>query len=158
MTGGQQKPRDAFPVPPAIENLSPIRVADLALGTTHRGRVLRGRLITPLHKPYFASQSAMTVLEDDLGAVVKLAVYNCAESELRFLTEGSILAVKEPYYKVASDGTFMVRVDNPLEIAKLQRLGSQTSSELRDEGNTSFKMANHGSGGGLRQRQHRHSC
>jgi glycine cleavage system pyridoxal-binding protein P len=34
--------------------------------------------------------------------------------------KGQAVAIIEPYYKLATDGTFLVRVDNPAEVGAMQ--------------------------------------
>lgn len=52
--------------PPAMEHCSQIMIDDLEVGATHRGSVLKGRLITQAIK----MQSVQSVLEDAAGDVV----------------------------------------------------------------------------------------
>jgi hypothetical protein len=60
------QPRKAgFAPKPSFEECSPILIEDLEIGV-HRGRMLRGRLITKAIK----MQSVQSVLEDEAGGVV----------------------------------------------------------------------------------------
>ena len=110
--------------PPALASLQPVAVAELQPGHTHRGCVLRGRLIVPP----LALRGLVTLLEDDAGGVVKLVVYNllppggdlsAAQRErtaARVLPKHARLAVLEPLF-ILLDGTYGVRVDDPRELA-----------------------------------------
>lgn len=39
--------------------------------------------------------------------------FECAE---RLFAPGTIIAIREPFYKIMADGTHAVRVDNPNEV------------------------------------------
>lgn len=60
-----RKPME-YAKPPAMEHCSRIMIQDLEVGATHRGSVLKGKLITQATK----MQSVNSVLEDVAGDVV----------------------------------------------------------------------------------------
>ena len=61
----------------SLQGLRPIRLTDLNVDQTHRGRVLFGTLcVDP-----FKISGAMTVLEDDQGLAVRVVIYNVPASE-----------------------------------------------------------------------------
>lgn len=64
------KPVSRASQPRPFGQLSPIAVRDLQPGTTHRGRVLRGKLIV---EPILMTSIA-TLLEDEQGGVVRVSV------------------------------------------------------------------------------------
>ncbi|EFJ53047.1 hypothetical protein VOLCADRAFT_85918 [Volvox carteri f. nagariensis] len=117
------KSKADFPEPQPLERCTPILISELQLGMTHRGRVLRGRLLV---KPVLMT-ALSTVLEDENGDTVMVSVYNLLPSNLagvpglrageRALPEGRHVAIIEPFYKRMADGTQGVRVDNPREAA-----------------------------------------
>ena len=58
-----------FPAPPPLSSLTPVSVARLLPGTTHRGRVLRGTIIAlPIH-----SGCPQTLVEDEDGDAVMVS-------------------------------------------------------------------------------------
>src|SRR5207248_9157266 len=97
------------------------------------GRFLLCRVIEKCMK----FMALTTIVEDPEGDVERLALYNWApqSSELMsidkassYLPVGTILAVKNPYYKIAGDGLTIIRSDNPAEIEVINR----DSELLRD--------------------------
>lgn len=121
--GDARKPL-SLAVPPLLASLQSVTVAELQPGHTHRGRVLRGKLIVPP----LALRGLTTLLEDDAGAVLKLVVYNLLPSggnqsaaqrertAARVLPNHTRIAVLEPLFKLLADGTYGVRVDDPREL------------------------------------------
>ena len=108
---------------PALESLRPLSIAQLQPGSTHRGFVLRGRLLVPP----LPQAGALSLLEDATGAVVKLSVYNVltagaqsiAQREraaARVLPKSARVAIIEPFFKLMRDGSYGVRVDDPREV------------------------------------------
>ncbi len=63
---GGVKSADDFPSPPPMERCTAITVSELQPGMTHRGRVLRGRLIT---KPLLMT-ALTSIMEDENGDIV----------------------------------------------------------------------------------------
>ena len=124
------KPVDEFPRPPSMDHCTPIHVLSLKPQNTHRGRLLRGTLaVQPA-----VLLSVQSLLEDELGNLVMVSFYNalpgvpqdrdsqCYAAESLF-SQGRRLAILEPYYKLAADGNFLIRVDNPLEVVWLDTIG-----------------------------------
>lgn len=62
----------------------------------------------------------MTILGDDKGAAVKIALYNVwwANSEhcSECFPKGMLIGIKEPFLKLFADSTIGIRVDNPSDI------------------------------------------
>ncbi|KAI7775561.1 hypothetical protein LA080_006572 [Diaporthe eres] len=142
--------------PPSIEpmsSLTPILLHDLKIEIHHRGRLL---IVKTFCEPIRIS-SIQNAIEDVRGAVDRLSVYNLPSTSPmdRVLPKGAIVAVKEPYFKATADGSVMVRVDHPSDIVLLEphdslvpsqwRRGpkaAKTASQLKEEGNTAFKLGN----------------
>ena len=128
----------------------PIYVSNLVVDNTHTGRILRGRVIVPV----LVMSSAMTLLEDETGAVVKVSVYNALPPGLEgppklaaakaYLKEGTLLAVLDPYYKTAMDGSRIIRVDDPSDIVFVDDVGPKSAIDLRVE----VSSPSHGRGTG----------
>jgi hypothetical protein len=144
-------------VPPAylpcttpLDDLKPIMIEDLRLETHHRGRYLILRSITPPNR-----MTAILVLaEDERGDVTLLQLYQ-QENEANHpatdvVDKGSILLVKEPYFKVTASGDYSLRVDHLSDVVfltndntmspaswrpRLQEI-SRSADTLKLEGNT----------------------
>lgn len=132
----------ACSVPP--EKLNPISFNELKIGEVHLGRVVYGTLCADAYR----ISGIMTLLEDDNGLAVRLAIYNAATSQediKRLFPRGDKVAVKEPYFKIASDGGLLIRVDNPANVLKFAiEKGKRTElhvdvDDLRKEGNRCFR-------------------
>ncbi|GLC48877.1 Mitochondrial import receptor subunit TOM70 [Pleodorina starrii] len=143
---GDVKSAADFPAPPPMESCTPISVSELRVGVTHRGRVLRGKLIA---RPVLMT-GLSTLLEDENGDVVRLAVYNLIPAlgglagmvaGAKALPEGRAVAVLEPFFKRMADGTTGVRVDNPLELVFLDSLDPADAASLQDDGRRHFQAA-----------------
>ncbi|OQU93599.1 SET domain-containing protein [Cladophialophora immunda] len=121
----QYNMRSSF-VPPAyppcispFSDLKKIMIKDLLLETHHRGTYLLVRSTTPPDK----MNAIMTIVEDELKDVVMLQLYyqegdnDCAIEDIA--GEGMILIVREPYFKLMSDGEHGVRVDHLSDVIYL---------------------------------------
>ncbi|TLD17997.1 hypothetical protein PspLS_10479 [Pyricularia sp. CBS 133598] len=133
-----------------LSSLVPIMLRDLTLETQHRGRVL---IVRAFSKPAKLT-SIQNAIEDELGDVDRLAIYNfppTAEPN-KVLPQGAVVAIKEPYYKRTADGGLFVRVDHPSDFVTLNP-GSSIIPEslathkpranpsllqLKGDGNTAF--------------------
>lgn len=142
--------------PPSIEpisSLTPILLRDLKLEIHHRGRVL---IVKTFCEPIRVS-SFQNAVEDVQGDVDRLSVYNLPPASPidKVLPKGTIVAVKEPYFKATADGGVMVRVDHPSDFVLLEPRDSlvpsewrrapkaaTTGSELKEKGNAAFKQGN----------------
>ncbi|KAH8845485.1 hypothetical protein MCOR27_007106 [Pyricularia oryzae] len=134
-----------------LSTLVPIMIRDLRLETQHRGRVLIVRAFCHPTK----LTSIQNAIEDELGDVDRLAIYNLPQTVEpdAVLPQGAVVAIKEPYYKRTADGGLFVRVDHPSDFVRL-RPGSSiipdslathktkadpSVLELKEDGNTAFK-------------------
>lgn len=128
-------------------------LSELLVESHHLDRMIIVRTITP---PYVGA-GAVAIVEDEWGNAEKLAIYNQGDaSVLSAVEEGSILLIKEPYYKFSGDKDFMICVDQPQDVRQL-RPGPddelipeafrkeeeyQTASEWRDAGDRAFMQKN----------------
>lgn len=58
-------------------------------------------------------------VEDHLGYEVDISIYNFdtkGESCTRIFAKGTVIYVKEPYFKIAMAGNENIRIENPLDI------------------------------------------
>lgn len=134
-----------------LSSLVPIHLRDLTLETQHRGRVL---IVRAFCEPNWMV-SIQNAVEDELGDVDRLAIYNLlptAEPNA-VLPRGAVVAIKEPYYKYTADGGVFVRVDHPTDFvllkpgnsiiprrfdARIKQIG-QSAIRLKEEANSKFK-------------------
>ncbi|KAK1585441.1 TPR domain-containing protein [Colletotrichum navitas] len=146
----------ALSYPPSVKpvaELSPMHLDDLLVENHHEDKYLILRTICPPHK----GAGTITIVEDDHGNTDKLALYNQGSSTiLQAVPEGSVILLKEPYYKFNGDDDFMLCVDHPSDVILLrhgpddtlipgnfrQAPGSQVASEWRDAGDVAFISKN----------------
>lgn len=106
-------------VPPAyapcitpLDGLKPIFINCLQLETHHRGNYLLLRSMTPPSR----MTALMVIVEDEHGDGSVLQLYQQEDEDVRPATSvidvGTVIVVKEPYFKVMSDGDYGLRVDH----------------------------------------------
>lgn len=94
-------------------------------------------------------KAAHSIIEDEAGGIVRVSFYNFTPDGLSFTRRKSIaeslfpirkmVAIIEPYYKDAQDGTQIVRVDNFAEdVIFPDHLGPSCSEGWRAEGKVHF--------------------
>jgi hypothetical protein len=94
-----------------------MRLDELHIESRHDGKRLIVRAVTP---PYKGSGTVI-IVEDEFGNGDKLGIYNQSESSILYsVSEGSILAIKEPYYKYCGENDNMISVDHPSDIILLE--------------------------------------
>jgi hypothetical protein len=115
-------------IPPAylpcttpINQLRGVAIKDLQLETHHRGTYLLLRSITPPSR----MTAIMAIMEDENGDVITLQLYQQEDEDTRAATDivnvGTLLLVKEPYFKVMGDGDYGLRVDHLSDIVHLEK-------------------------------------
>ncbi|KAJ4988889.1 TPR domain-containing protein [Stagonosporopsis vannaccii] len=114
-------------IPPAylpcttpIAQLTPILIRQLTLETHHQGRYLLLRAITPPNR-----MTAIIVLAADRTEdVAVLQLYQHEDEDARPATDvvdvGTMLLVKEPYFKVMASGDYGLRVDHLSDIVHIE--------------------------------------
>ncbi|KAJ3398879.1 hypothetical protein HDV05_002197, partial [Chytridiales sp. JEL 0842] len=131
-----------------LAECAPIYINGLKLNTTHRSRVLKGKIIARV----FCMTNVHTIIEDDMGDVVKIsfpippirrlknAGYDVESAAIleSIYPMGSRLAIIEPFYKIFQDNTFGVRVDSIEEVVSLNEK-EKTMDEWKEEGNKHYK-------------------
>ncbi|KAL1895870.1 hypothetical protein Sste5346_004967 [Sporothrix stenoceras] len=107
------------PCTKALFDLTSISIDELLLETHHRGRALVARTFSLPNR----ITAIQTAIEDEYGNVERLAVYNLLPGVKpeTFFPPGTIVAIKEPYYKRTADGGMFVRVDHPSDLVFLPR-------------------------------------
>ncbi|GBB90130.1 hypothetical protein RclHR1_00170034 [Rhizophagus clarus] len=104
-----------------------ISINDMQIDNVHTGRFLLCRVIDKC----FKLTALSTIVEDPEGDVERLSLYNwvpqsatslgftSVDQVSRYLPVGTILIVKNPFYKIASDSFPMIRSDDPSEIVMI---------------------------------------
>ena len=93
-----------------VARLHPIRLSELVVAKTHRGRCLFGRIVSEA----IVMTSATVLIQDIDGKLEPLAVYGLAD--LTELANGRYVAILEPFYKIRADQTTGIRVDDPSDL------------------------------------------
>lgn len=110
-----------LPCSTPMTELKPVAIKNLSLETHHRGTYLLLRSITSPHR----MTAIMAVMEDENGDVILLQLYQQEDESNRSPTDivnvGTVLLVKEPYFKVMGDGEYCIRVDHLSDVIHLKR-------------------------------------
>ncbi|KAJ0158241.1 hypothetical protein CTA2_12008 [Colletotrichum tanaceti] len=94
-----------------------MRLDELLVENHHEDRYLILRTIAP---PYTGA-GTITIVEDEHGNTDKLVLYNQGRSTiLQAVPEGSVILLKEPYYKFNGGDDFMLCVDHPSDAILLR--------------------------------------
>lgn len=115
-------------VPPAylpcttpMAELQHVAIKDLQLETHHRGTYLLLRSITPPSR----MTAIMAIMEDENGDVMMLQLHQQEDETKRAASDivnvGTIILVKEPYFKLMADGEYGLRVDHLSDVIYLQK-------------------------------------
>jgi hypothetical protein len=110
-----------LPCTTPLSQLTPITIRQLRLETHHRGKYLLLQAITPPNR-----MTGILVLGADVNEdAVILQMYQQEEEKLCATTEivdtGTVLLVKEPYYKRAASGDYAIRVDHLSDVVRIEK-------------------------------------
>ena len=99
-------------------------IRNLTVGKCYPGKFILCRIIAGSYQ----MTSVMTVVEDPLGTVERLCLFNWCDQELAasttfasrsFIPIGTIVAIQNPAYVLASDGHPVIRLDKPSDLVLL---------------------------------------
>ena len=140
----------------SLKDLKKILIRDMQLETHHRGFYALLRAVTPSHR----MTAVLTIVEDEKGDVTLLQLYQQEHEEVRsardiFKPKG-VCIVKEPYFKIASDGNYALRVDHVSDLVWLREEDDRvpecwrpqiieldkSAGDWKQEGNTDFEAGN----------------
>ncbi|RUS32746.1 hypothetical protein BC938DRAFT_474438 [Jimgerdemannia flammicorona] len=120
----------------SLWSLKRITLSQLTIGKVHRGHVLVCRTINKpikivsimmaVEDPIIISNEGDTPPEVETGRVALYNFVNTSgpQSDMsNLIPVGTVLLIKEPYYKMAHDGMPMVRCDNPTEVIMVPNNG-----------------------------------
>lgn len=110
-----------LPCTSPISELRYVTIRDLQLETHHRGTYLMLRSITPPSR----MTAIMAIMEDENDDVMMLQLYQQEDEGKRAAADivnvGTILLVKEPYFKVMGDGEYGLRVDHLSDVFHVEK-------------------------------------
>ncbi|KAL7544104.1 hypothetical protein ACHAXR_013582 [Thalassiosira sp. AJA248-18] len=116
--------------------LSPIQIAGLKIGQTHRNRFLLGSIADT--DGFWTINSGAFLLRDLSGSAMEVAVYNSPHNNFsKAFHIGREICIAEPYLKIRADGSAGIRVEKPAEI--IDYLLPQTSGDWKELGNSCIK-------------------
>jgi hypothetical protein len=103
---------------PLVE-LRRISIRELRLETHHRGTYLMVRAMTPPNR----MTGIMILVEDESDHAVMLQIYQQDNEETRaakdIVDAGTVMILKEPFFKVMASGEYGLRVDHLSDIVKV---------------------------------------
>ena len=140
-----------------LEDLESIYIKDLRLETHHRGFYLCLRVVSlPT-----SMTAIMVVMEDEIEDVMLIQIYQQQDEEERAAEDidrdKAVCMIKEPYFKVMSDGNYGVRVDHITDLIwlpyhdekiplqwrpRIQEI-EKTADQWRQEGNTAVNAGDY---------------
>ena len=144
------------PYPPSttrLKKLKPIYIKDLRLETHHRGSYLLIRSITPPNR----MTAIMAIVEDENGDATLLQLYQQSDENIRpttsIITENDVFIIKEPFFKVTSDGGYGLRIDHVSDLVYIDTSNNilptqwapsvldidKTAGDWKVEGNNAMK-------------------
>jgi len=120
-----------LPCTAPVAELRPVFIRDLQLEIHHRGTYLLLRSITAPNR----MTAIMALMEDEKDDVVLLQLYQQEDESVRKATDivniGTVLLVKEPYFKVLGDGGYGLRVDHLSDVVYLEKGDTRIPKEWR---------------------------
>ncbi|EMD66047.1 hypothetical protein COCSADRAFT_86951 [Bipolaris sorokiniana ND90Pr] len=100
----------------SVDTLKPLSIGELRLETHHRGTSLLLRTLTPPNR----MTGILVLVEDQNRDVTVLQLYQQRDEDSRaasdIIGEGSILIIKEPFFKVMASGEYGIRVDHVSDV------------------------------------------
>ncbi|KAL5323956.1 hypothetical protein ACEPPN_008498 [Leptodophora sp. 'Broadleaf-Isolate-01'] len=119
-----------------VHELTKTMISKLTLETHHRGSYLILRFFVPPIRV----MGIISLAEDEAGDAVTLSLYQEECEDLRsageILKKGSVILLKEPYFKCVGDGGYGLRVDHPTDIVWLSNDDPRVPPAWRDSGNS----------------------
>lgn len=104
-----------------VKKCSPIFIGNLVAGNTHVHRYLCGRIAV---EPAYFCVSTRLLLEDINSDLVEVHIYNIRNPSTakasRMFPVGRAILILEPFFKIRTDMTKGIRVDNPQDIVEWQ--------------------------------------
>ena len=132
------------PYPPCtlpLQELSPMCISELKMGTHHRGRVISLRRVAPIAR---LRLNSWTVVRDEEGGVERLEVGMHVQDLLDRLPEGEVFKVLEPWFTMSEveQDEATIRIEHPSDLLVVTEDGwdsEKTARECKEEGNTALR-------------------
>lgn len=121
------------PCTKSLAELEDIAIGDLCLETVHHGKRL---VLRSIGQPK-NEDGVLNAVEDADENVDRLVVHHCGQDILR---KAGLVAVKDPYYKIAVDGGCVIRVDHPGNIIVLHEGHQILPKTFREAGLDSLSI------------------
>lgn len=142
----------------SLDILKPIYIKDLRIGIHHRGTYL---IIRSLTEPKRIT-AVMAVVEDENRDAISLQLYHQLDENIRpdssIIAKGDVLLIKEPFFKLMSDGEYGLRVDHVSDVMRIDARHklwpkgwiplhkfspSKTANEWKEKGNADMGRKHH---------------
>ncbi|KAL2194430.1 hypothetical protein P885DRAFT_42685 [Corynascus similis CBS 632.67] len=108
------------PYPPctkSIQELQPMKLADLTMETHHRGRQLSVKRASPV---VTLTSRSWTMVQDEAGETERLELLlHKTRHRKDILDSNSIFIIKEPYFTLTEEGEPTLRIDHPSDLVVL---------------------------------------
>ncbi|KAI1381476.1 hypothetical protein F4677DRAFT_440692 [Hypoxylon crocopeplum] len=115
-----------------IQELEPLMISSMTLENHHRGTRVLIHILTPPDRV----TAVMAIAEDEEGTAVGVQIYNQPDesrvSKYHILQAGDVCIIKEPFFKVTTEGSYSLRVDHVSDIIWLQDTDSRIPLEWRE--------------------------
>jgi hypothetical protein len=112
-------PPSYLPCNTPLAELQRVNIKDLQLETHHRGTYLIVRAIAPPNR----MTGILVLVEDECGQTVILQIYQQDDETTRaahdIVNVGTIMIIKEPFFKVMASGEYGLRVDHLSDIIEV---------------------------------------
>ncbi|KAG4435228.1 hypothetical protein IFR05_009304 [Cadophora sp. M221] len=128
-----------LPSTASVQELKKTMISELTLETHHRGSYLALRFFVPPIRV----MGIISLAEDEAGDAITISLYQQECEDLRsageILKKGSVIMLKEPYFKCVGDGGYGLRVDHPTDIVWLSNEDPRVPPAWRESGNSNAK-------------------
>ncbi|KAF7554291.1 hypothetical protein G7Z17_g3039 [Cylindrodendrum hubeiense] len=115
-----QVPAPYAPCVRSVSELKPMMISTMRLEMHHRGK----RIVLRIRTPPQRMTAVMAIVQDEEDTAVLLQLYNQPDESVMPVSEiirrDSVLIIKEPFFKCATDGSYSLRVDHPSDIIWLE--------------------------------------
>eukprot|EP00741_Cyanophora_paradoxa_P011725 tig00020563_g11329.t1 len=119
--GPSQQAQDSFGSETSLSKCTPISLEELQLNQVHKRRFLCGRLA---EEPVLLKGVYQVLAKPDgAGPLVRIAFYNAERAAKRecggwqkAFAAGREICIRNPFFKIAMDGTRLVRVESPADV------------------------------------------
>ncbi|KAK1973951.1 TPR domain protein [Colletotrichum cereale] len=128
-----QLPPPYAPCVRPISELEHIAISDMKLETHHRGKRTALRVLTPPDR----MTAVMAIVEDEQGTALLLQLYYQPDESVvpaeEIMQLGNVFILKEPFFKIATDGSYTLRVDHLGDIVLLANSDDRIPSQWRKQ-------------------------